>query len=317
MLWPTLALLPCGLKTPPRHAVAVRACAPLHDVFDYAAAESLAEDDGVLKTVLRAAPVAGDGTAPARPKWGALAEILFTGRFSNGTVFDEAHATESWEFQLNANVVVDGMERGVKSMRPGEVARIRCEPRWAYGQPGLGNRIPQNATLLYDVELVGWKDGPPIENDDFDLDTYRSALEGKEAGSGRTEAYRWSERGEEVIFWLPLREGEGARDIECEFRPRSIRIAIGGAAAVEAAASREGGVAAAAAAAVAAATDPPPPRTVVEGELKGRADTEDSYWVIEEEGEGGGRELQVVIAKQGEYVKWDGLLIGEEEGNGE
>ena len=115
-----------------------------------------------------------------------------------------------------------------------------------------------------------------------------------------------------MLVWIPLQPGR-ARDVTCEFSARRLRVAICGGAAAEAAAARGGGVVAAAEAAIAAATDPPPPRCVVEGDLKGRALTEDCYWVIEEEGESGGRELQVVIAKAGEYSKWDGVFIGEDE----
>ena len=123
-----------------------------------------------------------------------------------------------------------------------------------------------------------------------------------EAGQGATADYRWSERGEEVTLWVPLLGGEGARDIECEIRPRKLRVAIGG-----------GPAAAQAAAQQAEPSKPPPPRCVVAGDLKGRADAEASYWVIEEEGESGGRELQIVVAKAGEYSRWDGVLIGEDE----
>ena len=196
---PLAALLHCKvpLQSPVVHFRACETPPPLDDVdiFDYDGSELLSDDGGVRKLVLREAPP----EAAERPKWGALVSVLFTGRFPNGTTFDTAFESKPWEFQLNANIVVDGMERGVKSMRPGEIARLRCEPKWAYGQPGLGSRIPQNATLLYDVELLSWKEGPPIDNEDFDVDTYRLALEGKEAGSGQTDAYRWSERGDDVL----------------------------------------------------------------------------------------------------------------------
>ena len=247
-------------------------------------------DEGLNKTITQTSKQ----TDASTPPWGALVNILFTGRFTNGTIFDKGHAEKPFEFQLNTNAVVDGMERGVKSMLPGEAATLMCDSRWAYAGAGVGNRIPPNETLVYDVELLRWEDGPPIDFDqqDFDVRTYRASLEGKKSGSGQTPEYRWVEGGEEVTLWLPLNDGEGARDIYCDFRTKELTVRING----------EGG------------------GGVVEvrevaGNLKGRAVPDESYWVIDEDvNEDGKRELQVVLAKAGVYTKWDGVLINEPEG---
>jgi len=239
---------------------------------------------GVHKTIIQPAPT--DGTR--QPPHGALVQVRFTGRFPNETIFDNGHAKEPFEFQLNTDTVVDGMERGIQSMREGEVARLRCEPRWAYGGAGVGSRIPPNATLLYDVELVSWRVGPPVENDAFDMDTYRRALEGKEAGRGQTSVYRWCEGGEDVTFWVPLRDDEGARDVSFQIFPRKVLLSVG------------------------TPIDGDETRTVC-GTLRGRADPEGSYWVIDDEGPDGQREVQVVVTKAGSYTRWNGVLVEEDE----
>ena len=104
-----------------------------------------------------------------------------------------------------------------------------CAPRWAYGNVSIGSKIPRNSTLVYDVELLRWRAGPPIENTDFDMETYRAAMEGKEAGSGavRSKGYAWSEHGEDVTIYVPLQDGEGAKDVRCEIHPKRIEIAVG------------------------------------------------------------------------------------------
>ena len=71
---------------------------------------------GVRKRVLQAAP-----EGALAPEWGSLVEVHFTGRFPNGTVFDAKSAEVPFEFQLNAGVVVDGMQKGVESMRVAQV----------------------------------------------------------------------------------------------------------------------------------------------------------------------------------------------------
>ena len=192
------------------------------------APEALTPCGGVSKTIVREA--SADATSP---EWGALVSVLYTGRFENGTVFESKHAESPFEFQLNAGIVVDGMQKGVASMRVGERALVRCEPRWAYGEAGLFDKIPPNATLTYEVELASWRAGPPVVDESFDMETYRASLEGRPAAGGRTTTYAWSETGEEVALWLPLAEGQGARDVKCDFASRDLRVTLGGAVVLE------------------------------------------------------------------------------------
>jgi len=238
---------------------------------------------GVMKTVLQ--PISKESELP--PAWGAMVRVRFTGRFPNGTIFDDAHAEQPYEFQLNTGTVVDGMERGVRSMRPGERASLQCDPKYAYDAKGVGSRIPPNATLVYEVELIDWREGPLVENDTFDIDMYKKALVGKAATQGTANAYTWAEGGEDVTLWLPLRDGEGARDVSCNFRPRELSVCVG---ALENESSR-----------------------VVAGTLKGRSVPDESYWVIEDDHPQHGRALQVVLAKAGAYVRWDGVLIADDD----
>jgi len=232
----------------------------------------LTEDGGVLKRVLCNAPE--DAT---QPPWGALVRVTYTCAFSNGTVFDRAHEDSPFEFQLNGGNVVDGLQRGVESMQVGERARFTCAPRWAHGSAGAGSTVPADSTLQYEVELLSWQEGPPVEDDNLDMETYKASLEGNAVASGSSALYSWSEGGEEMTLLVPLNEGQGARDIKCEFQPRHLRVAVA-----------SGGAS-------------------FEGELRGRVTTEDCYWVLDDDGDV--KILQIVLAKRNLFTRWDGPFL--------
>ena len=53
--------------------------------------------------------------------------------------------------------VVKGWDFGVATMLPGEKARLTLAPEYAYGEKGAGEKIPANATLIFEVELVSFQ----------------------------------------------------------------------------------------------------------------------------------------------------------------
>ena len=113
----------------------------------------LSEDGGVRKQVLRPGP--DDSTTP---DWGALVHVAYTGTLPNGTVFEEKTAEKPFSFQLNTGAVVDGLERGVETMRVGERARLTCAAEWAHGALGVPGHIPPDSALCYDIELLDWEE---------------------------------------------------------------------------------------------------------------------------------------------------------------
>jgi len=95
----------------------------------------------------------------ALPKPGQTAVVHYIGTFPNGKKFDSSRDRgQPLEFPLGAHQVIPCWDEGVATMRVGGRRKLVCPPSLAYGERGAGNGvIPPNATLDFDVELLGVK----------------------------------------------------------------------------------------------------------------------------------------------------------------
>ena len=72
-----------------------------------------------------------------------------------GTKFDSSIGRGPFEFRLGAGQVIRGWDQGVQGMKVGGQRRLVLPPEFGYGARGAGSVIPPNATLVFDVELLG------------------------------------------------------------------------------------------------------------------------------------------------------------------
>ena len=98
-----------------------------------------------------------DGTG-AIAKKGDTVSVHYVGVLENGTKFDSSvDRGTPFEFSLGAGRVIPGWDIGVEGMKVGEVRKLTVPSELAYGAGGAGNAIPPNATLIFEVQLLGIK----------------------------------------------------------------------------------------------------------------------------------------------------------------
>ena len=74
---------------------------------------------------------------------------------SDGDVFDESRSHDNpLSFEIGAGQVISGWEQGVSGMKVGEVRKLTIPPELGYGARGVGDAIPPNATLVFEIELL-------------------------------------------------------------------------------------------------------------------------------------------------------------------
>jgi FKBP-type peptidyl-prolyl cis-trans isomerase len=103
--------------------------------------------------------MAGNGN---KPKVGDKLMVLYTGKLTNGKVFDSSmDNTIPFKFKLGKGDVIPGWDEGFRLMSEGEKAILIVPPHLAYGEQGSGFLkkedtyvVPPNSTLIFEVELL-------------------------------------------------------------------------------------------------------------------------------------------------------------------
>lgn len=117
---------------------------------------SVAQDGGVQKKILQAAPEGALGPPPN----GNEVQAHYTGTLvSDGSKFDSSRDRgKVFKFTIGQGQVIKGWDEGFASMKVGEKAMLKVRYDYAYGESGSPPTIPAKADLFFDVELLGFKE---------------------------------------------------------------------------------------------------------------------------------------------------------------
>lgn len=95
----------------------------------------------------------GDG---ATAKAGDMITVHYTGWLTDGSKFDSSKdRNDPFEFNLGGGEVIRGWDEGVQGMQVGGIRKLTIPASLGYGSRGAGRVIPPNATLIFEVELLG------------------------------------------------------------------------------------------------------------------------------------------------------------------
>ncbi|XP_057720136.1 peptidyl-prolyl cis-trans isomerase FKBP65-like [Arachis stenosperma] len=123
--------------------------------ISWKAISDITKDKNVLKKTLK------EGEGYERPNDGAVVQVKLIGKLQDGTIFvKKGHDDEQpFEFKIDEEQVIDGLDKAVMNMKKGEVALVTIHLEYAFGSSGSTQElatVPPNSNVYYEVELVSF-----------------------------------------------------------------------------------------------------------------------------------------------------------------
>uniref|UniRef100_M1D470 peptidylprolyl isomerase n=1 Tax=Solanum tuberosum TaxID=4113 RepID=M1D470_SOLTU len=173
------------------------------ELISWKIVSEVTNDKKVLKRILK------EGEGYEHPNDGALVKVKLIGKLQDGTVFvKKGHDEEEpFEFKIDEEKVVDGLDKAVKKMKKGEIALITMQPEYAFGafdSPQELAVVPGNSIVYYEVELVSFVK----EKESWDMNTQEkieAAGKKKEEGNVLFKAGKYvraSKRYEKAVSFI-------------------------------------------------------------------------------------------------------------------
>ncbi|KAJ9547980.1 hypothetical protein OSB04_020523 [Centaurea solstitialis] len=143
---------------------------------------NITNDEQVVKKVLK------EGEGYERPNKGAVVQVKLNGLLRDGTMFIKKGyiQSEPYEFKIGEEQVIDGLDKGVMTMKKGEVAILAIGPEYAFGSTESKQElaaVPPNSTVIYEVYLISFIK----EEESWDMNTQEKIeAAGKKKEEGNT-----------------------------------------------------------------------------------------------------------------------------------
>lgn len=120
--------------------------------FDVKGKDTLVTASGLKYIIVEKAK----DVAALKAEAGKTVSVHYTGMLLSGKVFDSSRERGTpFQFALGQGQVIKGWDEGIALMQVGDKMRLIIPSELAYGANGAGGVIPPNATLIFDVELMG------------------------------------------------------------------------------------------------------------------------------------------------------------------